>query len=116
MQIGCEFNADEAGVFEEIADCRLLAVSDFERDETAGNESGESLEDETAVDLKAVVAGEEGDVRFVIADFDGERVAVGGRDVGWVRDDDFEALIGDGGEKVALEKADAICESELFGI
>ncbi len=87
-------------------DRRLLAVADFERDETAGDESGEGLRDEATIDAEPVVSGKKSEGRFVIADFYGKRVAVGCGDVGRVRDDDFETLFGDGGEKVAFKEAD----------
>ena len=44
----------------------------------------------------------------MVADFDGERGAVGIGDVGRVGDDDVEGLAGDGREKIALQKADSI--------
>jgi len=37
-----------------------LAVADFKDEEAAGDEAGEGLRDETAVDVEAVVPGEEG--------------------------------------------------------
>ena len=113
LQVGGEFNVGETGVGEESVDGWLLAVADFERDEAAGGESGEGLRDEAAVDFEAVVAGEEGEGWFVIADFDGEGIAIGGGDVGRIGDDEVELLAGDGREEIALEKADgnsvAIC-------
>ena len=80
----------------------LLAVADFECDEAAGGESGEGLRDEATVDFEAVIAGEEGEGWFVIADFDGEGIAIGGGDVGRIGDDEVELLAGDGREEVAL--------------
>ena len=93
LQVGCEFDVGESGVGEEHVDGGLLAVADFKRDETAGDESGEGLRDEAAVDIEAVVAGEESQRWLVVADFDGKGIAVGGGDVGWIGDDEVEAAL-----------------------
>ena len=58
----------------------------------------EGLRDEAAVDVEAVSAGEKGEGRLVVANFDREGVAVGGGYVGRIGDDDVELLVGDGGE------------------
>ena len=57
------------------------------------------------IDFESVVTGKERQRRLVIAHLDGERGAVGGRHVGRIGDDDFEALAGDGREQIAFEKA-----------
>ena len=84
----------------------LLAVADFEEEPAAGSERSEGGRDETAVDFEAVVAGEEGEMGFVVADLNGKRREVFGRDVGRIGDDEVELLAGDGSEEIALEKAD----------
>ena len=53
-------------------------------------------------------------MRLVFADFDGDEGAVGVGDVGRVGCDDFELLIGDGGEEVALEEADVVGAPKTF--
>src|ERR1700739_1315041 len=104
LEIGRELDIGESGVFEESMDRRLLAVADFERDETAGDESGEGLRDEATIDAEPVV-GEEGECGLVIANFDGEGIAIGGGDVWRVGDDNVEGLAVDWGEEIALEEA-----------
>ena len=86
----------------------LLTVADFERNETAGDENGEGLRDEAAIDIEAVVSGEESQRWLVVADLYGKGVAVDGGDVWWIGDDDLEALFGDGGEKIAFKEANAV--------
>jgi len=93
-----------------------LAEAELEGEETVGAEGGLGLRDETAVDLEAVGAGEEGDVGLVVDDFGGERWGVGGGDVGWVGDDDVEGRGGgQGSEQVGLEEAEGEVEAGGVG-
>ena len=63
---------------------------------------------ETAIDFEAVVASEEGDVGFVVANFYGDEGAVGIGNVRRVGDDDFEVLAGHGREEIAVQEADLL--------
>lgn len=98
-------------------DGRLLAAANFERDEAAGCECGEGLRNEASIDVESVVTGEQREGWFVIANFDGEGVAVCGGNVGWVGDDQVEGFASDRGEEIALEQADGaiVGLSVLFG-
>ena len=104
----------EASGGEEIVDCSLLAISDFEGDEAAWNERREGGGNEAAVDVEAIVAGEEGERGFVVADFDGEGVAISAGNVRRIGDDEIELFTGNGGEEIALKKADAIVDAVAF--
>jgi len=106
LKVRHEFDLLEAGGREQVGDCLRLAVADFEGEVAAGDETMEGLRDEAAVDVEAVGAGEKGESWFVVADFDGERVAVSGGDVGRVGDYDFELFAGYRGEEIAFEKAE----------
>jgi len=63
------------------------------------------LGDEAAVDVEAVVAGEEGGVGFVVADLGLQGRGVGEGDVGGVGDDGVEGGFG-GWEEVGVEEVD----------
>jgi len=106
LEVVGDFDVLEAGGGEKRFDVGLLAEAEFEDEIAAGDEGSMSGRDEAAVDFEAVVAAEEGDVGFVLADFDGDKRAVGVGNVGWVGGDDFESLARDGGEEVALKEAD----------
>ncbi len=80
------------------------------------NKGRESGGNEAAVDVEAVVAGEESEGGFVVADFDGEGVAIGTGHVRRIGDDEFKRLAGDRSEKIALKKADAIGDAIARGI
>ena len=66
-----------------------LVVADFEGEEAVGFEGCAGLGDEAAVDVESGCAGEEGSGGFVVADLGVEGCAVGGGDVGRVRDEYF---------------------------
>ena len=107
MQVGRELNVVEACAgLRRSVDCGLLAVTDFECDKTPGNKSGEGLRDETTIDAEPVV-GEEGECGLVIANFDGEGIAVSGQDVGGLETMISKRSSATGAEEIALQKADA---------
>lgn len=60
LQVWNELDLVETGGCEEPGDGFGLAVADFKGNEAAGDETREGLRDETAVDVEAVRAGEEG--------------------------------------------------------
>ena len=104
LQVRHELDFGESCVGEESVDCGLLAVADFECEESAGDEKREGLRDEATIDAEAIVAGEECEVRLMFADFDGECGVVGARDVGWIGYDDVKGLVCNGGEQIAVQK------------
>ena len=57
-------------------DLRLLTIANFEGDKSARGESVEGLRDEAAIDFKSIISGKQGESRFVVADFDGEGIAI----------------------------------------
>ncbi len=108
MEVGEGFDGFEACGLNQRGHGRLLAVSNFQEQVAAGNKCRVGCGDEAAVNLKAVIAGEEGEGWLVVSDFYGERGAVCGGDVGWVGDDEVELLASYGGEEIALKEADAV--------
>ena len=116
LKVGEELDFLEAGGGQEIGDGRGLTVANFESDEAARDEAGEGLRDESAVDVETVGACEEGHGRLMVADFYGERGAVGLWDVRRVGDYDFEFLVCYRGEEIALQKADAVSETYAFSV
>src|ERR1035437_596563 len=107
LEVGKELNAVEAGADQQRGDGLVLSVADFEGHETAWGEHVEGGGGEAAIDLESILAGEESHGRLVVAHLDGQRGAVGARDVGRVGDDDVESVFGYGGKQVAQKKADA---------
>ena len=95
LEVADEFNVVEAGAVEEGFDVGLLAETEFEDEVAAGDEGAMGGGNEAAVDGKAVFTAEEGDMRFMFADLDGNEGAVGVGDVGWVGDDDLELVVCD---------------------
>ena len=114
LEVGEELDPAEACGSEQRGDGLRLAVADFEQQKAAGDERGEGRRDEAAADFEAVVSGEEGDGRFVVADLDGEGGAVSQGNVGQVGGDEVEMLAGDGGEKIAFQEAKG--NSVAFGV
>ena len=110
LEVREELDVLEAGLGEQGGEGGGLGVADFKSNETAGGEGAEGGGDEAAVDFEAIGIGagvsKKGDGGLVVADFDGERGAIGSGDVGRVGGDDVELLVGDGSEEVAVEKAD----------
>ena len=92
----------------------MLAASDFNCNEAARDKDSVRLWNEIAVDGEAIVAGEQREFRFVVADFYGKRSAVGICDVWRVGDDDVEGLGRDGREQIALKKTDSIGDGVLL--
>ena len=93
-----------------------MSETDFERNVASGGERCEGVGDEAAIDIEAIAACKEGQRRFVVAHFNGERGAVGMRHVGGIGYDDVEDFIGDRGEQVSLEKANAGSDAVHFRI
>jgi len=108
LKVREELDFLKAGGGQEIGDGRGLTIADFEGDEAAGDEAGEGLWDETAVDVEAVGAGVDGRGWLVVADFYGECGAIDFGNIGRVGDDDFEFLVGDGSEEIVVEKSNLI--------
>ena len=101
---------------QQAVDVGLLAVADFERNETAGDEGRDRGWNEAAIDVETVFTGEEGHFGFVIADFDGEGRAIGDGDVWGIGNDEFELLANDRRKQIALQEANAISETHAYGI
>jgi hypothetical protein len=93
-----EFDVLKAGGAEERFDVWLLAESEFEGEIAARDERGVRGGEEEAINFESVAAAEESDVRFVLADFYGDKGTVSVRNVGRVGDDNFEVLARDRGE------------------
>lgn len=116
LKIVVELDVLKAGILEERFDLGHLAEAEFECEVSAWYESGVRLWNEAAVYGEAVVAAEEGDVRLVFQDFDGDQGAIFVRDIGRIGDDDFELLSSDRGEEIALKESDMIGKPDPFGI
>jgi hypothetical protein len=111
---------DEAEVFpggEEVGEGVALAVADFEREEAVFAEGMVGFGDEAAVDVEAVVAGEEGGVGLVVDDLALQGGGVCEGDVGGVRDNCIEALSAfDCCKQIAVDEADALLAAEGAGV
>jgi hypothetical protein len=110
LEVMSYFDVVESGGGEEGFDIGLLVEAEFEGEIAAGDKGRVGGGDEAAVDFESVASAEEGDVRFVLADFYGDEGAIGVGDVGRIGDDDFEVLAADGGEEVALQEANVVCD------
>src|ERR1019366_2628853 len=96
LEIGGEVEVLEARGSEQGRDGGGLAEADFQGEVAAWGECGERGGNEAAVDVEAVGAGKESEGGFVVADFDGERVAIGRGNVGRIGEDEVEFLFAHG--------------------
>jgi hypothetical protein len=115
-------------IFEQRVQGVALAEAELQGKQTVRCQSGVGRGDQTAIDGKTVVPGEERGVGLVVADFRGEGGGVGEGDVGWVAGDEVEGQgignreqgIGlrcrEGGEQVGLYERDAVGEVEGCGV
>ena len=93
-----------------------LAKADFHEQRALRLKHGECLRDQPAINVEAVVPGEESERGLILADFDRERGAIRCRHIGGVGDDQLKALVGDGGEQIALEEANASGDFVACGV
>src|SRR5258707_7509003 len=81
LQVGRCLDIFEAAEGEQVRNSLALAEADFKQKESAGPYDGRGGGDQAAEDVEALCAGEQRKRRFVIADFNGKRWAVGFGDV-----------------------------------
>jgi hypothetical protein len=110
-------DADVVPAAKKISDGVGLAVAEFEGEKAFGAQRFPCERDEATVDGEAVCAGEEGEMGLVLDDFALHGGGVGGRDVGWVRDDGVEEHAGlQAGEEIAFSETYAVAEAEAEGV
>jgi hypothetical protein len=107
-------------IIQQIRECFLLAVADFEGKQTAGFERAVGLGDETAIDIEAKSAGKKGVRRLVIADLGMESGAVAFRNIRRIADDDIEdsglVFLRETRQQVGQEEVDAAGQIVSSGV
>ena len=91
-EVGEDFDVGKAGLEEERIDGGGLVGADFEEDFAGWFEEVDGIGDEAFVEVEAGGAAVEGETRFPVADAGVERGDGGGGDVGWVGDENVDAL------------------------